>query len=124
MHVSSLQSRITIHLAKKAQMALLLAKKVTIPAKYLDSANVFLEKSANVFLEQTGVNKDAIKLEKGKQLLYRLIYSLEPIEIKILKTYIKTNLVNGFIRVSKLPASAPILFLHKPNDSFRLYVNY
>ena len=32
-------------------MALLLAKKVIVPAKYSDFANVFLKKSANVFLE-------------------------------------------------------------------------
>ena len=32
MHVSSLGSKITIYLAREAQMALLLAKKVTVPA--------------------------------------------------------------------------------------------
>ena len=37
-------------------MALVLAKKVTVPAKYLDFADVFLEKSANILPEQTGVN--------------------------------------------------------------------
>ena len=59
-HVSSLKSRITIDQARKAQIALLLAKKVTIPTKYSDFADVFLEKSANVFLEQTRVNEHAI----------------------------------------------------------------
>ena len=44
MHVSSLRSRMTIHLARKAQLALLLAKKVTMPNKYLDFTDVFLEK--------------------------------------------------------------------------------
>ena len=32
-------------------MALLLAKEVTVPAKYLDFADVFLEKLTNVFPE-------------------------------------------------------------------------
>ena len=52
-HVSfpSLRLRMTINLAKKTQIALLLAKKFTIPAKYSDFANVFLEKLANVLLE-------------------------------------------------------------------------
>ena len=63
MYVSSLELRITIHPAKKALMALLLAKKVTVLGKYSDFANVFLEKSANVFLEQTGVNEYKIMLE-------------------------------------------------------------
>ena len=75
---------------------MLLAKKVTIPAKYSDFADVFLEKSANVLLEQARVNEHAIELEKSKQPLYGPIYSLAPIELKIFKAYIETNLANGF----------------------------
>ena len=105
-------------------MALILAKKVIALVEYLDFANVFLEKSANVLFKQTGVNEHDIKLEKGKQPPYRHIYSLWPIELKTLKTYIKTNLANGFIQTSKLPTSAQILFIRKPNNSFCLYINY
>ena len=43
------------------------------------------------------MNDHAIKREKGKQPFFDLIYTLEPIELKILKTYIKINLINGFI---------------------------
>ena len=71
---------------------MVLAKKVTISAKYPDFADVFLEESANVFSERSGVNGHAIELEKGKQSPYRLIYSLEPVEFKTVKTYIETNL--------------------------------
>ena len=78
-------------------MALLLAKEVTVPAKYRDFADVFLEESANVLLEQIRANGHAIKLEKGKQPSYRPIYSLGPVELKTFKTYIETNLVNSFI---------------------------
>ena len=39
----------------------------------------------------------AIELEKGKQPSFGLIYSLRPVELEILKTYIKTNLANSFI---------------------------
>ena len=42
----------------------------------------------------------------------------------MLKTYIKTNLANGFIRLSKSPARAPIFFDRKPNRSLRLCVDY
>ena len=42
----------------------------------------------------------------------------------MLKTYIKTNLANGFIRPSKSPAGAPILFDKKPDGSLRLCVDY
>ena len=100
-HINSLKSKMTIHLARKTQIALLLAKKVTVPVKYLDFANVFSTESANILLEQTGGNKHAIKLEKGKQLPYGPIYSVGPAELNTLKTYIKSNLANGFIKASK-----------------------
>ena len=123
MYVSSLRPKITIQPAKEAQIALLLAKEVIIPAKYSDFANEFLEKLAKVLLERTKVNEHVIELEKGKQPSHKLIYSLKPIEPKTFKTYIKTNLANGFIRASKSSAAAPILFIHKPNDSFCLCGN-
>ena len=103
---------------------MLLAKEVTVPTEYLDFADIFLEKSANVFPEQIKANEHAITLEKGKQPPYGAIYSLGLVTLKTLKTYIETNLANSFIRASKSPASTPILFVHKPDDSFCLYVNY
>ena len=103
---------------------MLLAEKVTVPTKYSDFADVFLEKSANVLLKQTGANEHVIKLEKGKQPPYRPIYSLEPVELNTFKTYIETNLANGFIRASKSPAGALILFVLKPNSSLCLCVDY
>ena len=124
LHISSLRLRITIHSVKKTNMALLLVKKVTVSAKYSDFANAFLKKLANVFPEQTGANKHAIKLEKNKQPPYKPIYSLGPVELKTFKAYIKTNLANGFIQTSKSLASALILFVRKPNGSFCLFVNY
>ena len=75
-------------------------------------------------LENTRINKYAIKLEKDKQSSFRLIYSLRLVELETLKIYIKTNLVNAFIRLSKFPARAPILFDKKPDRNFRLCVNY
>ena len=57
---------INIHLVRQTQMVLLLVEKITVAAEYLDFANVFLEKLANVLSEQTGVNKYAIEWEKSK----------------------------------------------------------
>ena len=53
-----------------------------------------------------------------------MIYSLGLVELETLKTYIETNLANGFIRLFKSPAGASILFDRKPDRSFCLYVNY
>ena len=120
----SLRSKMTIHPARKAQIALLLAKKVTVPAKYSDFANVFSKESEEVWPKRTEINKHAIKLEDGKQPLYEPIYSLCPVELETLKTYIKTNLANDFIWPLNSPIGTPILFVPKPNGSLRLCVNY
>lgn len=74
--------------------------------------------------ENIGINKYAIKLVKGKELLYGSLYSLGPVELEILKVYIETHLKTGFIRSFKFPISAPILFDKKPDSNFRLCVNY
>lgn len=78
-------------------MAFLLAKKVSILIKYPDFTDVFLEKSVVELHKHFIINKYSINLEPDKQLLYSLIYSLEPVELEIVKTYIKTLLANSFI---------------------------
>ena len=95
-----------------------------IPAEYSNYSDVFLAENAAELPENTGMNKHAIKLEEGKQLPFRRIYSLGPVELEILKTYIETKLANSFIRPSKSPARAPILFDQKPDRSLRLCVDY
>ena len=45
-------------------------------------------------------------------------------ELEILKAYIKNNMVNGFIRPSKSPAGALILFDKKPDASLILCIDY
>ena len=101
MHISFLRLKRTIHLARKAYIALLVVKKVNVLTKYLDFANVFLEKSEKVLLEQTRANKYAIKLEEDIQPPYRPIYSLGLAKLKTFKTYIENNLVNNVIRASQ-----------------------
>ncbi len=70
------------------------------------------------------MNDHAIKLEEGKQLPYGPIYSPGSVELETLKTYIESNLNNGFIRPFMSPAGAPILFDRKPDGSLRLCVDY
>ena len=120
----SLESKMTIHLAKEAQITSLLTKKVIVLAKYLDFAYVFSKESAEMLPEQTEVNKYIIELEKGKQPPYRPIYSLGSVELEILKTYIETNLANSFIRLSNFLPGALILFVWKLDGSLRLCTNY
>ena len=56
----------TINLAQKAQIASLLAKKVTVPVENADFANVFLIELAKVLLKRTDTNEHTIELEEAK----------------------------------------------------------
>ena len=115
-----------MHLDRKVQITALIAYKVpiTIPAEYSDFEDVFSKKSVTILPEYIEINMHVSDLQKSKQLSYGPIYSLKPVELKILKTYIKTNLANGFIYLFKSSISAPILFNKKPNRSFWFCVDY
>ena len=95
-----------------------------ISAEYLDFADVFSPDLASKLSKYTGINNHAIELVNSQQPSYGPIYSLELVELETLKAYIKTNLANGFIRLFKLPVSAPILFDRKAENSLRLCINY
>lgn len=70
------------------------------------------------------INKHTIKLVEGKQLPYGPIYAVSLIELEILKAYIKTHLINRFIRLSRALVGVPKLFDEKLDDSFCLYIDY
>ena len=110
----------------KSQIRALLFDKASIkvPAEYSNYNNVISAKNAAELLENSRINEHAIELEKSKQPFFRPIYSLGLVELKTFKTYIKTNLANGFIWLFKSPAGTPILFDRKPDRSFHLCIDY
>ena len=112
------------HPDRKVQIAFLLTKEVKISEEYLDFTNVFLKKKALVLPKHNKLNEHAIDLEDGKQPLYWQIYSLSPVKLENLKTYIKTYLKTRFIQPSKSPTNAPILFDKKSNGSLCLCIDY
>ena len=122
----SSSSLLDVHPSHRLQVSGLIAEEALtkVLVKYLDLADVFSLDLASELPEYTRINDHAIELVDGQQSLYGPIYSLEPVELETLKAYIETNLANGFIRPSKSPAGAPILFDRKSDGSFRLYVNY
>ena len=95
-----------------------------VPTKYSDFTDIFSPDLATKLPKYTEINTNAIDREEGKQPPYGPIYSLRPMELEILKTYIETNLANDFIRSSKSLAGASILFGKKFDRSFYFYVNY
>ena len=95
-----------------------------VPTKYSDFTDIFSPDLASDLFEHTGINNHTIKLVNSQKQPYGRIYSLGLVELETLKAYIETNLANEFIRPSKFPAGAPILFDRKSDSSFRLCVNY
>ena len=111
----------------RPQISNLIAEEVPtkISAEYSDFANVYSLDLAFELSKHIGINNIAINLVKScQQPPYGLIYSLGPVELETLKAYIETNLANGFIRPSKSPTGAPILFDQKSIGSLRLCINY
>ena len=92
--------------------------------EYSNYSNVFSAENAAELPKNTGMNEHAIELKDSKQPPFGSIYSLGPVELEMLKIYIKTNLTNGFIRLSKSPTGAPVLFDRKLDESLRLCVDY
>ncbi len=115
-----------VYPSRRAQIAHPKADKALseVLSKYADFVDVFSPRLAVEYPEHTGINDHAIEFVDDWKPLYGPIYSLGPVELEILKAYIKNNLSNGFIRPSKFPARAPILFDKKPDGSLRLCVDY
>lgn len=95
-----------------AQIILLKAGKAftEILSKYAGFIDIFSSDLVVEHLEHTKINNYAIQLIDCMQLSYDPIYSLEPVKLKIFKTYIETNLVNGFIEPFNCLTDTPILF--------------
>ena len=132
-HVASLSSNalpssspLNVHPSRRPQISGLIAKEapIKVPTKYSDFLDDFFPDLASKLFEHTEINNHTIELVNGQQPPYRPIYSLGPVELETLKAYIETNLANGFIRPSKSPAGAPILFDRKSDGSLRLCVDY
>ena len=88
---------------KKTLIKALLFNKALIKViiKYLNYSNIFSAKNILKLLKYTKINDYIIKLEEDKQLFFGLNYYLGLMELEILKTYIKINLANYFIWLSK-----------------------
>ncbi|CEO95380.1 hypothetical protein PBRA_009646 [Plasmodiophora brassicae] len=94
-----------------------------LPAKYADFADVFDEAAASRLPEHRAFDC-AIDLHTGKEPPFGRLYGLSPREQEAMKVYLTTNLESGFIRPSKSPAGAPVLFAKKKDGSLRFCVDY
>ena len=83
---------------------------MAVLAKYSNYNNIFSAKNAALLPKYIRINNHTIELKKDKHLSFGLIYSLELVKLKTLKTYFKANLANSFISFSKFPARVLIFF--------------
>lgn len=66
------------------------------------------------------VNDHTINRIKSKWSFSDQIYSLEPIELEILKRYMKIIPIYGLLKSFKSSTNAPIIFVEKFNSSYCL----
>lgn len=59
----------------------------------------------------TKINNSLTNPKKDKQLYYKSIYSFEPMELKMIMTYIEIHFSNEFVRCSKSFTEVFILFV-------------
>jgi hypothetical protein len=94
-----------------------------IPDCYRDYADVFSKAKADVLPPHRPYDH-AIELEPGSTIPFGPIYRLSEVELGALRDFIEEFTAKGFIRPSKSPAGAPILFVKKKDGSLRLCVDY
>ena len=94
-----------------------------MPEAYKDFEDIFSIKNTS-YLAPHKDHDHTIDLIDNKQPPYGPIYKLSKNKLSVLRVYIDKYLANGFIRPSKSPADAPILFISKLNRNLRLCVDY
>jgi hypothetical protein len=94
-----------------------------LPPEFKDYEDVFSKEKAAA-LAAHGPQDLQIELIPGAQPPFRPLYNMSEAELVILRQYIQKYLQRGWIRTSRSPAGAPILFVKKPNGSLRLCVDY
>ena len=123
LHVATLAEPIIVLIYSfyQAQVALLTSKKLRIHIEYSDFSDFISSDSVAELLDDTRIINHFINLLDNKQLPYSSIYSLGLVKLELLKTYIRVNLANSFIKPFKSPTSALILYFQKRQQLLPMY---
>ena len=94
-----------------------------VPEEYHDFVDVFSKKKSDTLAPHHPYD---LKIELESDQLPKLgpIYSLSDVEQKTLQDFIDENLATGFIRPSRSPIGAPVLFVKKKSGELRLCVDF
>ena len=99
------------------------AKAIELPSQYSEFEDVFDPAEADI-LPKHGPYDHAIELEEGKEPPFGPVYNMSVTELDALREYVDEMLAKGFIRPSKSPAGAPVMFVKKKDGGLRLCVDY
>jgi hypothetical protein len=95
----------------------------SLPPEYSDFADVASEDDSKELAAHSR-NDLAINVAEGEVPPYQPLYGLSEAELVVLRKYLAEFMQRGWIRRSKSPAGAPILFAKKKDGSLRLCVDY
>jgi len=93
-----------------------------VPLEYRDYVDVFSKAKASELPPHRDYDLK-IDLEEGTSPPLGTLYSLSPVELSTLQTFINENLNTGFIRPTTSSHTAPVLFVKKKNGSLCLCVD-
>jgi len=91
--------------------------------EYHNFLNVFSRELMNTLSERHFYDHK-IQLQKSKTSIFESLYDMSQDELRILKKYLKNNLIKDFIQVSSFLAISSILFVKKSSEELRFCVNY
>ena len=94
-----------------------------VPEEYHDFMDVFSKTKAGVLVDHRPYDLK-ITLEEGASPPLGPIYSLSQEELLALCKFIDKNTAMGFIRPSRSPHGAPVLFIRKKDGSLRLCCDF
>jgi hypothetical protein len=94
-----------------------------VPAKYHDFMDIFSKQKANKLAPHRPYDLK-ININEGTHPPLGLIYPLSQSELSAIHEFLDEHLSIGFIRPTKSPYRAPVLFIKKKDSSLRLCVDF
>jgi len=94
-----------------------------VPLEYRDYVDVFSKAKASELPPHRDYNLK-IELKEGTSPPLGTLYSLSPVELSALQTFINENLNTGFIRPASSSHAAPVLFIKKNDGSLCLCIDF
>jgi len=91
--------------------------------EYHNFLDVFSRELMNTLSERRFYDHK-IQLQKSKTSIFKSLYDMSQDELRVLKKYLKNNLIKDFIQVSSFLAISLILFVKKSSEELRFCVNY